>query len=49
MYRAPVTPSLFAPRLSETVRFYVETLGFRQTGTYEEDNGSEIWRVRSGR
>ncbi len=43
MKRAPVTPSLFAPRLPETVRFYVETLGFRQTGSYKEDDGSEIW------
>ena len=43
MKRAPVTPSLFAPDLTETVRFYVETLGFRQTGSYQEDGGSEIW------
>ena len=43
MERAPVTPSLFAPRLPETVRFYVETLGFRQTGSYKEDDRYEIW------
>lgn len=43
MKRAPVTPSLFAPDLPGSVRFYVETLGFRQTGSYKEDDGSEIW------
>ena len=43
MKRAPVTPSLFAPSLPETVHYYVETLGFRQTGSYKEADGSEIW------
>ena len=43
MKRSSVTPSLFAPDLTGTVRFYVETLGFRQTGSYKEDDGSEIW------
>jgi len=42
MPRAPVTPSLYAPDLPGTVRFYVETLGFAQTGTYDLD-GKEIW------
>ena len=43
MNRAPVTPSLFAPDLPKTVRFYVDVLGFRKTGSYVEDDGSEIW------
>ena len=43
MKRSPVTPSLFAPNLPETVRFYVETLKFRQTGSYKEPDGTEIW------
>ena len=43
MPRAPVTPSLFAPDLTETVRYYVETLGFQQTGSYREDDGRETW------
>lgn len=42
MHRAPVTPSLFAPDLPATLRFYVETLGFKQTGSFEDD-GKEIW------
>ena len=29
--------------MSDTVRFYVETLGFRQTGSYKEADDSEIW------
>ena len=43
MQRAPITPSLFAPDVPETVRFYVDTLGFRQTGSYRADSGSETW------
>ncbi len=43
MDRSPVTPSLFAPDVSDSVRFYVETLGFRHTGSYKEDDGTEIW------
>lgn len=42
MHRAPVTPSLYAPDLPATLRFYVETLGFTQTGGFEDD-GKEIW------
>lgn len=44
MKRLAVIPSLFAPHVTDTVRFYAETLGFRQTGSYkEENNGPEIW------
>lgn len=43
MKRAPVIPSLFAPDLLQTVRFYVDSLGFRQTGSYKEEDGSEVW------
>ena len=43
MKRAPVIPSLFTPDLSRAVRFYQETLGFRQTGSYRDDDGTEIW------
>lgn len=41
--RNPVVPSLFAPDLPQTLRFYIETLGFEQTGKYEGDDGGEIW------
>ena len=44
-----VIPSLYAPDLSATIRFYVETLGFSQTGSYANDDGVPIWaEVRSG-
>lgn len=43
MQRSPVMPSLFAPNLPETIRFYLETLGFQQTGSYKEEDGAEIW------
>jgi len=42
MKRSPVTPSLFAPDLSATLRFYTDVLGFEQTGAYEED-GETFW------
>jgi uncharacterized glyoxalase superfamily protein PhnB len=41
--RSPVTVSLFAPQLPDTVEYYAETLGFRKTGSYEEPDGTEIW------
>ncbi len=43
MNRSPITPSLFAPRLRETVQFYTEVLGFEQTGSYRNVDGIEIW------
>jgi hypothetical protein len=43
MKRSPVTPSLFAPDLPATLQFYVETLGFAQTGSYTDEGGAEIW------
>lgn len=43
MNRAPITPSLFAPDLPATVGFYVDVLGFRQTGSYKEADGSKVW------
>ncbi len=43
MQRAALIPSLYAPSLAEAVAFYVDTLGFRQTGSYREDDDTEIW------
>ena len=43
MKRASVTPSLFAPDLPATVRFYVESLGFEQTGSYTNEKELETW------
>ncbi|MEO1035182.1 MAG: VOC family protein [Pseudomonadota bacterium] len=43
MKRSPVTPSLFAPDLAATLRFYVETLGFEQTGSFKDESGAETW------
>ena len=42
MKRSPVTPSLYAPDLGATVRFYVEALGFDHSGSYV-DEGDETW------
>lgn len=43
MKRSPLTPSFHAPDLSETVRFYVDVLGFAQTGSYKDGDGAAIW------
>jgi len=43
MKRSPVIPSLFAPDIVQTVSFYVDLLGFQQTGSYKGEDGSEIW------
>jgi len=42
MPRAPVTPSLYVPDLAAVLRYYTGTLGFTQTGAYEED-GRTFW------
>lgn len=36
MKRAALTPSLYAPDLQATLAFYVDVLGFQQTGGYED-------------
>ncbi len=43
MKRSPLAPSLFAPDMPATIDFYVDTLGFEQTGEYKEDNGRTTW------
>ncbi len=43
MKRSPTTPSLFAPKLKETVAYYVEVLGFEQSGSYKVRDGTETW------
>ena len=42
MPRPPTIPSLFAPDLAETLRYYTEVLGFAQSGSYQDDD-VEIW------
>ena len=42
MTRTPVTPSLYVPDLAAVLRYYTGTLGFTQTGAYEED-GRTFW------
>lgn len=42
MERSALTVSLYAPDVAATVAFYVERLGFRQTGAWEDD-GTPVW------
>ncbi|MBO6506115.1 MAG: VOC family protein [Kordiimonadaceae bacterium] len=42
MRRNPVIPSLYAPDLDATIAYYVETLGFEETGNWTED-GTRTW------
>ena len=42
-HRTPVTPSLFAPDLAATVHFFVDTLGFEQTGAYQDGDAAPTW------
>ena len=41
MRRPPTVVSLYAPDLAESVRFYVDELGFKQSGSYGDDR--PIW------
>ncbi len=43
MERAALTISLFAPDVAEAVAFYVDRLGFRQTGSWSEDGKPAVW------
>jgi catechol 2,3-dioxygenase-like lactoylglutathione lyase family enzyme len=43
MERSPLTVSLFAPNVSDAVTFYVDRLGFRQTGSWSEDGKPPVW------
>lgn len=43
MKRSPVTPSLYAPDMTQTIEFYINNLGFKQTASYKDDDGAEIW------
>ena len=42
MKRNPVVPSLFAPNIEEAIAYYVDVLGFKETGNWKED-GKCIW------
>lgn len=42
MSHAAITPSLHAPDLEETIAFYIDVLGFSETGNWEE-GGDKIW------
>lgn len=37
-----IIPSLFAPDLDTTIKFYVDVLGFRDNGAWQDD-GERIW------
>lgn len=43
MKRSALSPSLYAPDLPATVRFYVDQLGFELNGSYKDEDGREIW------
>lgn len=43
MVRSAVTPSLLAPDLDATLRFYVDVLGFSQTGAWREADARLVW------
>lgn len=47
--RSPFTVSLYVPDVADAVDFYCDVLGFRRTGSWEED-GKAIWAevVRDG-
>lgn len=42
MERSPITPSLYVPDVALAVTFYVEILGFTQTGVWAEDE-TPLW------
>jgi uncharacterized glyoxalase superfamily protein PhnB len=41
--RSALTPSLYTPDIAAAVRYYTDKLGFTQTGSYEDEDGIEIW------
>lgn len=43
MQRSALTISLYAPDVAAAVAFYVDHLGFRQTGAWSEDGAPPIW------
>ena len=43
MKRSALTISLHAPDVARAVAFYVDELGFHQTGDWLDDNGTPIW------
>ena len=43
MERSALTVSLYAPDVAAAVAFYVDVLGFHQTGTWSEEGAPPIW------
>ena len=43
MERSPLIISLCVPDVAAAVAFYVNNLGFRQTGSWSEDDAPPIW------
>jgi catechol 2,3-dioxygenase-like lactoylglutathione lyase family enzyme len=43
MERSALTVSLFTPDVAEAVSFYVDRLGFRQTGSWAEGDKPPLW------
>ncbi len=47
MKRAPVTPSLFTPSVTDAVRFYEDRFGFQQTGRWQDEDEPVTWAAVS--
>ncbi len=43
MARSALTISLYAPDVTAAVAFYVDELGFQQTGSWSEDGAPPVW------
>lgn len=43
MERSALTISLYAPDVAAAVAFYVDELGFKQTGSWSEEDAPPIW------
>ncbi len=43
MERSALTISLYAPDVAAAIAYYVEELGFHNTGSWPDENGKPIW------
>jgi len=43
MERSALTVSLYAPDVAAAIAFYVDELGFHNTGSWPDENGKPIW------
>lgn len=43
MQRSALTVSLYTPDVAAAVAFYVDVLGFHNTGSWSEDGAPQIW------